>query len=247
MPTMCVQASSISELNSCFSLKRRYEQTEQGSAKRVRFTENEPCVISHLPLCREIPEKEKLLTWYAQSEKESLRQEANADASCARKLDARLLLSGKGHLAFGETYQQVYRICNLYVAPDDDVVDVVSPEILTFLAMNQARGLEDRTAPRVAIERRLIRAQSIKLIVQNQVSKGTDVSLLAQQMSSAACKFAQALGVVDATAAMLVYTETEMATDEIEFPIQGAPLVAVKPNDLGLAILEPRYFAAASC
>jgi len=106
------------------------------------------------------------------------------------------------------------------------------------IATTSGRGLEDRTAPRVAVERRLLRARQIKATLQvsaqlrkeekeqqqkllsnyptgqaPQVAADAEekIARVARAISRPSRKFAETLGLVDATAAIMVYTSAAAA------------------------------------
>jgi hypothetical protein len=184
--------------------------------KRVRFDDEAECSrslkrrsLDIVPASSEWSEAEKSRVWFSDSESKRLREESNNDAHEFRRSDNKMILLGQPHFCFRETYANIFAVCNLNVGEDDDMCSFVSPEIVTFMAINEARGLEDRTAPRVAVERRLLRVQQVKLVLQAQSASKDPESVrnVARAMSRPSRKLAEALGIIDATAAMMYYLD----------------------------------------
>ncbi|EEC49831.1 predicted protein [Phaeodactylum tricornutum CCAP 1055/1] len=161
------------------------------------------------PLSVNLTEEEKESRWITAGEKECIRQNANAEAQECRIQDNRLRLGGQVQFASSTIYSSVYNIVqNANLKDSDDVFSVLNPELLTFLAFSETRGLEDRTVPHLALERRLIRNDAIRQVLQAQQACKGDTDLIgkvAAFCSRPARKFAEALGVADATAAMMEY------------------------------------------
>lgn len=207
------------------------QQPQQGAApptKRVRTS-----VVSYVPRASDMLESEKAALWIRPEDREEIRAAANEEALLCRKADNKMILRGQSHFCFRETYSNVYAVCNLTADEDQDACTIVSPEILAFMATGGiagaagsnsggGRGLEDRTAPRVAVERRLLRAQQIRATLQaaaaarseskmdkfeNNNDNDERIARVARSISRPSRKFAETLGLVDATAAIMVYTE----------------------------------------
>lgn len=204
MPTPLAQA-----LNPNFQLR--------SSKKRVRFEETGSApetkrhrVIEFRPLCAEIPADEKRIRWLQDEDKVALRKLANSEAQACRMEDNRKILRGQSSLALSEIYSTVHSLCvQANLSESEDIFTLISPEVVSVFAMSDGRGLEDRIIPRTALERRELRIQSIRAVLLAQ-SKGADEEQLcrvAMAFTSPARKFAEALGVADATAAMLEYSQ----------------------------------------
>jgi len=247
--------SSSPSHDSCFppSNKKIRLATTAAAVENDSSSSKSACkeeLIGYVKGSGQLTEHEKTLLWAGPLERARYRQEASDDAHECRKRDNKMILSGQSHFCFRETYSNVYTVCN-FIGEDgevrhQDVCETVTPEVITFLAAccSEGRGIEDRTAPRVAVERRLLRSQMIKLTLQAQEREGysslssssdsdgskssgsrqsrendsrrrpeedDDVServgRVARALSRPSRKFGEALGLVDATAAIMVYTE----------------------------------------
>lgn len=220
---------------SCVRKRVRFvEEDEAGEAAAQDQVQPPPAnkrartsLIGHVPRASEMSEAEKSHLWVRPQDREVIRQDANLEAQKCRKCDNKMILRGQSHFCFRETYANVYAVCNLSTQENQDVCTVVSPEILAFMATaHSGRGLEDRTAPRVAVERRLLRYQVIKStiqlyhqllkdklttggLVESSLTEADDerVAHVARTLSRPSRKFGEALGLVDATAAIMIYTD----------------------------------------
>ena len=155
-----------------------------------------------------LTEDEKSALWFRGAERAEIHRRLSREAHESRICDNKMILLGQPHFCFRDTYANVFAACHLIVGhDDDDMCSIVSPEIFTFMATNDARGLEDRTAPRVALERRLLRARQTQLVLQAQrVNDAEGVRNVSRALSRPSRKLAEALGIIDATAAMMTYT-----------------------------------------
>jgi hypothetical protein len=215
-------------------------------------------IIDWYPLCSEISQEEKHVRWLQPLEHDAIRVARTAEAAAFRLYDDLQQQQQQQHqhkdntnttpttpsLTFTATYAHIYAICcqsDQY--PNNSTnktTDRSSPppssllllhHLLLFLSTrpDNARGLEDCTLPWLALERRMIRTQSIRAIIacsqqqqqqqqnqnQNQQTQPhtkkspnnnnhTDaVRVLARELSRPSRRLGQALAVADATAAMM--------------------------------------------
>lgn len=193
------------------------------SRKRVRFTDHDEdetgegregsCkrrVLEFLPLSSEISPEEKKARWLQREDRNEIRKFAHEHAQEWRLSDAKKIASGQGHLTFSETYANLYGVCHLIEDFENEnaVFDVLTPEVVSHMATSNTRGLEDRTVPRVALQRRLSR----RLIVRTVLSmhgrnvEPNDMQEAVRSMTLPSRRFAEVLGVADATAAMIEYS-----------------------------------------
>lgn len=188
------------------------------SRKRVRFEHESEhfspkrrMVVDDRPLCKkELTLDEKRSTWFQADEQADIVRDCKQAAQDSRKADNCMVRKGQGHFAFSETYRNVYGVCHLAdLQESSDMCSLLSTEVITFLALKNeaARGLEDWTVPLVALERRAERKKVIHSVLQVQQAKFDAEKLcqVSQSLSRPARKLAQAVGVTDATAAMLEY------------------------------------------
>ena len=203
-------------------------------------------VVEWLPLCNELPEEEKNQRWIQQDEHTSIRARMSEQAALSRRKDAAAVQAGQPELSFSETYAQVVGLCHHSTADDDTksedsscstensmVAPVATttttslqqqglPDLLASMAVGrfaENRGLEDRTVPLMALERRFARAKTIRAVVECQHhtlltnSQDSSVADLARALSEPSRKLAECLAVVDATAAMMEYARDVTAAN----------------------------------
>jgi hypothetical protein len=216
----CVPSSSECASLECMesSCKRlREKEASTRSRKRVRFepskteaSQVKEQVLHHGPSCSELSAEEKEERWIQQAEWGEIRRSANADAQDCRREDTKKVLRGEPHLAFSELYSKVYAVCHLEnVDKTEDIVQLISTEMLMLMAQSQARGLEDRKVPQIAYQRRVLRKQVIRLVLHIQLAMGSEpetIREVSEILTNPSRKFAEVLGVTDATAAMLEYS-----------------------------------------
>jgi hypothetical protein len=208
------------------SIKRlREKEASTQSRKRVRFepskteaSQVKEQVLHHGPSCSELSAEEKAERWIQPAEWEEIRWSARAEAQDCRREDTEKVLRGEPHLAFSELYSKVYAVCHLEnVDKTKDIVQLISTEML-MLAQSQARGLEDRKVPQIALRRRVLRKQVIRLVLHIQLAIGSEperIREVSETLTNPSRKFAEVLGVTDATAAMLEYsTSLDLSSDE---------------------------------
>lgn len=206
---MCKTLAAVPLAPACITAVKRPPVSP--NKKRVRFessdSEERPSKRLRL-LVPLLSAEEKSDLWYRPEEREVFRREALAEAQECRRRDNKMILKGQAHFCFRETYSNVFTVCNLNV-DDDDICEVASPEVITFMASSQGRGLEDRTVPRVTVERRWLRLQQTKMVLQAQGDANGNaetIRSIASVLSKSSRKFAETMGLVDATAAMMVYS-----------------------------------------
>jgi hypothetical protein len=199
-------------------------------AKRVRFEDGEDAsqgtlsnkrrIIEYLPLCSELEQEEKVARWLQVEDKIRINQDANSDAQICRRDDNRLLLRGQACMTFSEIYATVHSLCLQSVTQESDsVLETITDDVLMHLTVRGARGLEDRTVPRKALERRVLRQHSIAAVLaaqqkyQGNADKIREVSMAFTLPSR---KFSEILGMVDATAAMIEYRSMALSLPSLE-------------------------------
>jgi hypothetical protein len=224
--------------SSCKRLREKEASTR--SRKRVRFepskteaSQVKEQILHHGPSCSELSEEEKKERWIQQAEWGEIRRSANAEAQDCRREDTEKVLRGEPHLAFSELYSKVYAICHLEnVDKTKDIVELISTEMLMLMAQSQARGLEDRKVPQIAFQRRVLRKQVICLVLHIQLAMGSEperIREVSEILTNPSRKFAEVLGVTDATAAMLEYSTSldlsskEQDIEEDESVSESAP------------------------
>jgi hypothetical protein len=209
------------------SSSKRFREKEAStrSRKRVRFeaskteaSQVKEQVLHHGPSCSELSAEEKEERWIQQAEWGEIRRSANAEAQDCRREDTKKVLRGEAHLAFSQLYSKVYAVCHL--ENDDktkDIVQLISTEILMLLSQSEARGLEDRKVPQIAFQRRVLRKQVIRLVLHIQLAMGSEperIREVSEILTNPSRKFAEILGITDATAAMLEHWSSEESSPE---------------------------------
>lgn len=174
------------------------------TAKRCRVDDSSsiaPNVLNHDELLACKPD-----LWVGRDDARRIRREARQQAHILRKMDEFMMGRGQGHLSFSETYANVYTVCHV-----GENGTLISPEILTFMSLGEGRGLEDQTSPRIAIERRVRRQQTIKMVVQAHArwtGEPDKVRQVSETLSAPSRRLAEALGYVDASASILACQES---------------------------------------
>jgi hypothetical protein len=221
---MCL-ATNVSKRPACVKLEVEPPPQKRRVERSVRFGNAETQWIEHH---RELDESVKKRLWVRPKEHEEMRQQVYLDAKVARKLDQKLLLRGEPVNLSG-VYSHLHNY--VYRAPaGQKVFDIVPPRLLIMLARSKTRGLEDRTSPIVAIERRILRAAIIRRVLAAQQSpEQGKIASIAHKLSRPACDFARAFGVVDATAAMMIYREKKQGAAE-KAPALQDPATAPVPS-----------------
>jgi hypothetical protein len=230
---MCVRKcipspSECASLECIESSSKRIREKEAStrSRKRVRFepskteaSEVKEQGLHHGSSSSELSAEEKEERWIQQAEWGEIRRSANEEAQDCRREDTKKVLRGEAHLAFSELYSKVYAVCHL--ENDDktkDIAQLISTEMLMLLAQSQARGLEDRKVPQIAFQRRVLRKQVIRLVLHIQLAMGSEperIREVSEILTNPSRKFAEVLGVTDATAAMLEYsTSIDVSSEE---------------------------------
>jgi hypothetical protein len=224
----CPSSSECASLECTKPSSKRLCEKEAStrSRKRVRFepskteaSQVQEQVIHHGPSSSELSVEEKAERWIQQAEWGEIRRSANTEAQDCRREDTQKVLRGEPHLAFSELYSKVYAICQLVnVDKTKDIVQLISTEMLMLMAQSQARGLEDRKVPQMALQRRVLRKQVIRLVLQLQLAIGGEperIREVSEILTNSSRKFAEVLGVTDATAAMLEYsTSLDLSSEE---------------------------------
>lgn len=219
VPLWVLSTTSDSTTKCTKSAGKRFRVTDSStrSRKRVRFepskteaSQVKEQVLDHVPSCSELSAEEKAERWIQPAEWVEIRRAASEEALECRREDHERLLRGESHLAFSAMYAKVYEVCHLESTDGTkDVVQLISTELLMLMARSQSRGLEDRKVPQIALQRRFSRKQVIHLVLQIQIALGNEPERLreaSEALSNPSRKFAEVLGVTDATAAMLEYT-----------------------------------------
>lgn len=160
--------------------------------------------------------------WLQPSEQKQQRFEALQEASRMR--------SEEQSEHFRESYQGIYQICHaladtaasssasnsdhLKDCEDNDndsdkmlpkQVGAACTQLLSHSRHEHARGLEDGLVPHVAVARRLERRRAIRTVVALQ--KHAAIATIATQLSQAHGKFAHALALGDAAAAVRIHSD----------------------------------------
>jgi len=197
------------------------------TAKRCRMDNNSSSiastVLNHDELLACKPD-----LWVGREDARRIRREARQQAHILRKMDAFMMGRGQGHLSFSETYANVYAVCHV-----GGNGTLIAPEILTFMSLGEGRGLEDQTSPRIAIERRVRRQKTIKMVVQAHArwtGEPHKVRQVSETLSAPSRRLAEALGYVDASASILACQESS-SQDEVTLATTTTTPTA-KANDL---------------
>ena len=185
------------------------ESTKRNRRKRVRFEcdEERPGkrqhrVLEWLPLCREWTAEEKQARWVTTPEHAQIRSRMSQDATQRQADD--IARAQKGLSTLTQTYAQIYAHCHPKSTTTTTAQQQLSNLVTTWaVEFADCRGLEDRTVPVLGLQRRLARTKLIRAVVN-----GADD---AQHHSAAAARLAQALAVVDATAAVMAHVSSSSA------------------------------------
>jgi hypothetical protein len=224
---MRYSSSECSSLECMKSSSKRLREKESStrSRKRVRFEPNKTeaseikeQVLHHGLACSELSAEEKAERWIQPAEWEEIRWSARVEAQDCRREDTQKVLRGEPHLAFSEVYSKIYAVCHLEnVDKTKDILQLISTEMLV-LAQSEARGLEDRKVPQIALRRRVLRKQVIRLVLHIQLAMGSEperIREVSETLTNPSRKFAEVLGLTDATAAMLEYSASlDLSSDE---------------------------------
>lgn len=243
-------ASLSSQISVCDRLKNNADHgTAAGSRKRVRFDSAQDDddqarrvkvrVVETTPKPESVDDEEKRARWLQPEDKLAIRRSASVEAQALRREDNRKILRGQAQSSFAEIYSCVHSLClHANLSDTDDIVSLVSPEIVTLVANHGGRGLEDQVVPKKALERRELRHQSIRAVLMAQKHKN-DPELIrdvARAFTQPSRLFAQALGVADATAAMMEYSSMYQMEEMTKPPpsdlFDVAPLACPNPAQL---------------
>lgn len=204
----------------------REKEASTRNRKRVRFEPSkteaskvQEQVLYHGPPSSELSAEEKEQRWIQQAEWGEIRRSANAEAQDCRREDTKKVLRGEPHLTFSELYSKVYAACHLENGDKTkDIVQLISTEMLMSMAQSQARGLEDRKVPQIAFQRRVLRKQVIRLVLHIQLAMGSEperIREVSEILTNPSRKFAEVIGVTDATAALLEYSASlELSSEQ---------------------------------